>query len=156
MAAATLVATAALGVPAPEPARADPLIEIEGETLDVKAELLDVDIVRGRAVLSGAVNAKLGELEVLCPRIDIRYDEVPKVRWAKGSGGVKARLKGIEATAETVELDVAQRAVKLAGSVRLTRGRGWVEADRASIDIATRKVTLHEVKGSIPVERPAR
>ena len=35
-------------------------------------------------------------------------------------------------------------------------GRGWVTADAAQIDIATRHVTLDDVKGSIPVQAPAR
>jgi lipopolysaccharide export system protein LptA len=153
---AVLVGAAALGVSSPRAAHADPLAEIAGETLDVRADKLDVDIDKGRALLVGNVSTKLGELEVLCPKVDIRYDEAPKVRWARGSGGIKASLKGIEATAETVELDVARRVVKLQGAVRLSRGRGWVQAERATIDVATRKVTLHEVKGSIPVEPPAR
>ena len=45
---------------------------------------------------------------------------------------------------------------KLKGGVRLTRGKGWITAERASIDIPTQKVTLHDVKGSIPVDRPKR
>jgi lipopolysaccharide transport protein LptA len=145
-------AFAATGSPAPQQ---DPFV-VAGETLDVKADKLDVDIQKGVAVLEGGVHAKMGELEVLCPKVDIRYDEAPKVRWARGSGGIKARLKGIEAAASSVEVDVARRTVKLAGGVRLTRGRGWVQADSATIDISTRKVTLQDVKGSIPVEPPAR
>jgi lipopolysaccharide export system protein LptA len=137
-------------------AQADPLAVVAGETLDVKADKLDVDIVKGTAVLEGGVRAKMGELEVLCPKVEIRYDEAPKVRWAKGSGGVRARMKGIEAAANSFEVDVARRTFKLGGGVRLTRGRGWVTADNATIDIATRKVTLNDVKGSIPVEPPAR
>jgi lipopolysaccharide export system protein LptA len=140
----------------PGEAHSDPLAVIEGETLDVKADKLDVDINKGTAVLEGSVRAKMGELEVLCPKIDIRYDEAPKVRWARGSGGVRARLKGIEAAASSFEVDVAKRTVKLAGGVRLTRGKGWVQAESATIDMSTRKVTLSEVKGSIPVEPPAR
>jgi lipopolysaccharide export system protein LptA len=137
-------------------AQADPLAVVAGETLDVKADKLDVDIVKGTAVLEGGVRAKMGELELLCPKVEIRYDEAPKVRWAKGSGGVRARMKGIEAAATSFEVDVARRTFKLGGGVRLTRGRGWVTADNATIDIATRKVTLNDVKGSIPVEPPAR
>jgi lipopolysaccharide transport protein LptA len=140
----------------PGEAHSDPLAVIEGETLDVRADKLDVDINKGTAVLEGSVRAKMGELEVLCPKIDIRYDEAPKVRWARGSGGVRARLKGIEAAANSFEVDVAKRTVKLAGGVRLTRGKGWVQAESATIDLSTRKVTLSEVKGSIPVEPPAR
>lgn len=137
-------------------AQADPLAVVAGETLDLKADKLDVDIEKGSALLTGNVTAVMGELSVSCPTIEIRYDEAPKVRWAKGTGGVKASMKGIAARAESVEVDVTARAIKLAGSVRLTRGKGWIEAERATIDIGTRKVTLVEVKGSIPVEPPAR
>jgi lipopolysaccharide export system protein LptA len=152
--AALLVTVGAFAVT--DHSQADPLAVVAGETLDVKADKLDVDIVKGTAVLEGGVRAKMGELEVLCPKVEIRYDEAPKVRWAKGSGGVRARMKGIEAAANSFEVDVARRTFKLGGGVRLTRGKGWVTADNATIDIATRKVTLNDVKGSIPVEPPAR
>lgn len=132
------------------------LATVAGEALDVKADTLNVDIDKGEATLLGNVHARLGELSVVCPKVDIRYDQAPKVRWARGSGGVEARLKGIVAKAEVVQVDVAARRVDLSGGVRLTRGKGWVQAGRASIDIATHKVTLHEVEGSIPVEPPPR
>jgi lipopolysaccharide export system protein LptA len=138
------------------PAQAGPLATVEGQSLDVKADKLDVDVDKGTATLEGNVRAAMGDLEVLCPKIDIKYDQAPRVRWARGTGGVKMRVKGIEATSNTVVVDLAKRVVNLSGGVRLTRGRGWVQADRASVDLATHKVTLHEVKGSIPVEPPAR
>jgi lipopolysaccharide export system protein LptA len=86
----------------------------------------------------------------------VRYDEAPNVRWARGTGGVSARIKGIAATANTVEVDVNRRSVRLEGSVKLSRGKGWVTADSATIDVATRKVVLNDVQGSIPVQTPAR
>jgi lipopolysaccharide export system protein LptA len=146
-----------LAVPlAGTPANADPLAVIEGQSLDIKAGKLDVDVDKGTATLEGDVRATMGELEVLCPKIEIKYDQAPRVRWARGSGGVKARVKGIEANSNVVVVDLAKRVVNLSGRVKLMRGRGWVEADRATIDLVTHKVTLHEVKGSIPVEPPAR
>jgi lipopolysaccharide export system protein LptA len=132
------------------------LATVGGEALDIKADTLNVDIDKGEATLLGNVRATLGELTVLCPKVEIRYDEAPQVRWARGSGGVEARLKGIVAQAAVVQVDVAERRVDLSGGVRLTRGKGWVEAGKASIDIATHKVTLQDVKGSIPVQPPAR
>lgn len=154
---AILVASVVVSLLLPEPAaNADPLAVIGGEALDIKADQLDVDVEKGTALLSGNVTAVMGDLTVLCPKVEIRYDQAPKVRWARGTGGVKASVKGIHASAAQVEVDVAARTVKLAGAVRLTRGKGWVEAESAAIDLATRKVTLHEVKGSIPVEPPAR
>lgn len=138
------------------PARADPLGVIAGEILDVTAEKLDVDIEGGRAVLEGDVHASLGELVVVCPKVEMRYDPAPTVKWVRGSGGVRASLRGIEANAEFVEVDIGRRQVLLAGGVELRRGKTWVHAERATIDVATRHVSLHEVKGSIPVETPRR
>jgi lipopolysaccharide transport protein LptA len=138
------------------PAAAGPLAVVEGESLDVRADKLDVDIQKGNATLEGNVEVKMGELSVQCPKVEIRYDQAPRVRWAKGSGGVRAHVKGIDATANVVVVDLAKREVTLTGGVRLARGKGWIEAGKASIDLATRKVSLEAVKGSIPVEPPAR
>jgi len=139
-----------------EPALADPLVVVDGQSLDVRADHLDVDIAKGTAVLKGNVRAVLGELEVECGQIDVRYDEAPVVRYARGSKDVTVRLKGIEAKAAGIEVDVARRSVRLQGGVRVSRGRGWVTAEAAQIDLATRHVTLDMVKGSIPVQAPAR
>lgn len=152
---AGLAVVSLLGVSYVPNARAD-LATISGQALDVKANKLDVDINKGRATLEGDVHAKLGELTVVCPKVELAYDEAPQVKWARGTGGVEARVQGVVARAAVVEVDVAKRKVDLSGGVRLTRGQGWVEAERASIDISTYKVSLHEVKGSIPVKPPAR
>jgi lipopolysaccharide transport protein LptA len=133
-------------------ARADPFAVIEGEALDVSADRLEVDVEHGSAELRGNVTARLGEIEVHCPGVEIRYDKSPRVSWLRGTGGVTARLKGIDATATTVEFDASSRKVALHGSVRLSRGRGWLTAEHATIDVASGKVSLQEVKGSIPVD----
>jgi lipopolysaccharide export system protein LptA len=140
----------------PVPANAGPLGVIEGQKLDIGADKLDVDIQKGTAILEGHVAATLGDMHVDCARIELKYDEAPNVRWARGSGGVTAKLKGIEATAAQFEVDVAHRSIKLSGGVKLSRGRGWITADSAAIDINTRKVTLEDVKGSIPVQAAER
>ena len=77
---ALLFTTLALVLSDQGEAQADPLAVVAGETLDVKADKLDVDIVKGTAVLEGGVRAKMGELEVLCPKVEIRYDKTPKMR----------------------------------------------------------------------------
>ncbi len=151
------VALVAAVIAAPgAPVHADPLAVVAGETLDVKADQLDVDVGAGTALLEGNVRASLGDLDVSCPKVEIRYDEAPRVKWVRGSGGVRASLKGIVARASSVELLVSERRAVLKGGVRLTRDKGWVEAESAEIHLDTRKVTLRGVKGSIPVETPER
>jgi lipopolysaccharide export system protein LptA len=90
-----------------------------------------------------------------CPRVDVRYDHVPHVTWAKGSGGVVAEVKGVRAEAPEVEVDLAARTMELRGGVRLTRGDGWITAERASVNVATGKVTMSDVKGAIPIPKPS-
>jgi lipopolysaccharide export system protein LptA len=133
-------------------ARADPFAVVEGEALDVSADRLDVDVEHGTAELRGNVTARLGDLEVRCPAVEVRYDKSPRVSWLRGTGGVAARLKGIDATATTAEFDASARTIALHGSVRLSRGRGWLTAENATIDVASGKVSLQEVRGSIPVD----
>lgn len=140
----------------PSSAQAGPLAVVEGQTLDVRADSLEVDIARGAALLEGNVHAVLGDLEVDCARVEVRYDGAPNVRWAKGVGGVTARAKGFAATASALEVDVVRRSVRLEGLVRLSRGKGWVTADTATFDLNTRKIVLNEVKGSIPVQTAPR
>jgi lipopolysaccharide export system protein LptA len=133
---------------------ADPLAGIGGDSLDLAADKLEVDIPAGTAVLTGHVTLVRGSLRVDCPRIDVKYDEAPHVTWAKGSGGVSADIRGVHAEAPEVELDLAKHVLELRGGVRLTRGQGWLNADKATIEISSAKVTLKDVKGSLPVALP--
>jgi hypothetical protein len=64
---------------------------------------------------------------------------------------VSADVRGVHAEGPEVELDLAKHLLELRGGVRLSRGQGWIQAERASIDTTTAKVTLTQVKGSIPV-----
>lgn len=133
-----------------------PLMQIGAEALDVSAKQLDVDLARGVAKLEGEVHVKLGELDVSCDRVDIRYDDAPMVRWARGSGNVKAAIRGITATAQSLEVEIPERRAGLVGNVRIARGKGWIQADHASIDLPTGRITLDEIRGSIPLEPRAK
>jgi lipopolysaccharide transport protein LptA len=133
-----------------------PLVQIGAEVLDVSAKHLDVDLAKGVALLEGDVQVKLGELLVSCHRVDIRYDDAPMVRWARGSGNVRVSVRGVTATAQNLEVDVPERRVRLVGDVKISRGKGWVQADNASIDLPTGRITLDEIRGSIPIEAKSR
>jgi lipopolysaccharide export system protein LptA len=123
-----------------------------GEALSMTADRLELDLESKTAVLTGHVKLGKGGLSVSCPRVDVRYDQVPHVTWVKGSGGVLAEVKGVRAEAPEAELDLPTQTLELRGGVRLTRGEGWISAERASIQIGTGKVSMSEVKGSIPVK----
>jgi lipopolysaccharide export system protein LptA len=139
---------------APAPlARAEILGVGGGEGVSLEAERLDIDILAGEATLTGKVTLSKGDLVVNCPRVDLRFDHAPHVTWARGSGGVTADVRGVHAEAPSVEFDLGRQVLDLSGGVKLTRGQGWLAADSARIDIATGKVSLVQVKGSIPVAK---
>lgn len=147
----TLVISAATLLVASATASA-PLVQIGAEVLDVSAKHLDVDLSKGAAKLEGEVRVRLGELDVSCDRVDIKYDDAPIVRWARGSGNVRASIRGITATANSLEVEIPERRAGLVGNVRISRGRGWIQAEHASIDLPTGRITLDEIRGSIPIE----
>jgi lipopolysaccharide export system protein LptA len=146
--------TCALGLlPAPS-AKAEILEGMGGgDSVRLEADQLDIDVLAGEATLTGKVTLAKGSLTVTCPRIDLRFDHAPHVTWARGSGGVAADVQGVHAEAPSVEIDLSRQLVELSGGVKLTRGQGWLTADRARIDIATAKVSLTQVKGGIPVAK---
>jgi lipopolysaccharide export system protein LptA len=148
-----LLALAALFAPAPL-AEAEPILGVGGDpTVSLQADKLDIDILAGEATLTGKVTLSKGDLVVSCPRVDLRFDHAPHLIWAKGSGGVTADVRGVHAEAPSVELDLTKQVLDLRGGVKLSRGQGWLTADAARIDIPTAKVSLTQVKGSIPVAK---
>jgi lipopolysaccharide transport protein LptA len=134
------------------PLAADPPEATASEPLAMSADEVDLDVEARTARLEGHVEIKKGAMIVRCPRVDVRYDRVPHVTWARGSGGVVAEVKGVKAEAPEVEIDLAGRTLELRGGARLTRGEGWLTAERATIHLGTGKVSMTGVKGSIPAE----
>ena len=134
-------------------ASATEILGVGESAVSLEADSLDIDILAGEATLTGKVTLLKGDLAVSCPRIDLRFDHTPHVTWARGSGGVTADLRGVHAEAPSVDVDMARQVLDLHGGVKLTRGQGWLTADSARIVIPTAKVSLTQVKGSIPVAK---
>jgi lipopolysaccharide export system protein LptA len=139
---------------APREADADPLLDVGKGDVGVQADKLEIDVATGSAILTGQVVLSKGDMAVRCPRVELRFDTSPHLNWAKGSGGVVADVRGVHGEAPEVELDMKKQILELRGGVRLSRGQGWIQADKATIELANGKVTATQVKGSIPVPKP--
>lgn len=145
---------AALLLRGPEAAAEPPLLGLAAGEVHIEAERLEVDVYAGNALLTGAVALKKGDVSVKCPRLEVKFDTTPHVTWAKGAGGVAADVRGVHAEAPEVEVDLVRQSLELRGGVRLSRGQGFIQADKATIDLATAKVTATQVRGTIPVPKP--
>jgi lipopolysaccharide export system protein LptA len=138
----------------PREADADPLLDVGKGDVGVQADKLEIDVATGSAILTGQVVLSKGDMAVRCPRVELKFDTSPHLNWAKGSGGVVADVRGVHGEAPEVELDMKKQILELRGGVRLSRGQGWIQADKATIELANGKVTATQVKGSIPVPKP--
>lgn len=139
---------------APRDAEADPLLDVGKGDVGLQADKLEIDVAAGTAVLTGKVVLSKGDMTVQCPRVDLKFDASPHLKSAKGSGGVVADVRGVHGEAPEVELDMSKQVLEMRGGVKLSRGQGWIQADKATIELATARVTATQVKGSIPVPKP--
>ena len=139
---------------APREADADPLLDVGKGDVSVQADKLEVDVATGSAVLTGQVVLSKGDMNVRCPRVELKFDTSPHLNFAKGSGGVVADVRGVHGEAPEVELDMVKQTLEMRGGVKLSRGQGWIQAERATIELATARVTATQVKGSVPVPKP--
>ncbi len=134
-------------------AEAEPILDVGKGDVGLQAEKLEVDVAAGSALLTGQVVLTKGDLGVRCPKVELKFDGAPHLIYAKGSGGVVADVRGVHGEAPEVELDIRKQTLELRGGVKLSRGQGWIQAEKATIELATAKVTATQVKGSLPVPK---
>lgn len=139
--AAVVVGSVALAQP--------PVLDVVGEPVAVTAERLEADLSGRTVTLSGAVTLRRGELSVRASRVDARLGDGGRVAWARAHGGVKLEHRGSHAEADDVEIDLAERRVELRGRVVVGRGATRVEAERATLDLATSRLSLSQVRGTL-------
>ncbi len=126
-----------------------PVFDVVGEPVAVTAERLDADLSGKTVALSGAVTLRRGELSVRAARVDARLGDGGRVAWARAHGGVRLEHKGSHAEADEVEIDLVDRRVELRGHVVVGRGATRVEAERATLDLTTSRLSLSQVRGSL-------
>ena len=126
--------------------------ELGGEDLELIAKRVDVDFAAGKATVSGDVRVRVGKLKVRAGQVELRYDDQTRVRWARAQQGVQAKLGDIELWAPELTVDVTHRRAELSGGVRVSRGKTFIRARRAQVDLTTRKLRLEQVRGTFPLQ----
>lgn len=148
LAAAVLGAFAALALAA-APSVTAPPAGATADAVDVQADRLDVDLAKKSAALAGHVVLKRGDLVLRAARLDARFDDAPKVVWARGQGGVAVDVKGTHAEADEVEIDLAAKSLELRGAVTVTRAGSRLSAERATVDLGEGRFSLFAARGTL-------
>lgn len=116
------------------------------QPVDVDADHLEVLGRQDRAVFSGNVRVRQGDLAINASRMRVAYRNIPgqglEVQRIDGDGGVQVRSPSEHARGDFAIYDLDKRLITLIGSVSLTRGDTLVKGQRLVMDLKTGRSTL--------------
>jgi lipopolysaccharide export system protein LptA len=112
--------------------------------VDWTAERMDVDDKAQRAVLTGDVVAKQGDLTLTAARVTAAYTRSPNVRVERmdASGGVTVRSPSETARGEYGIYDLDKKIITLVGNVTLSRCDGTINGGRLVYDLGSGRVMM--------------
>lgn len=120
--------------------------------LDVGADHIDLQDKANRAVLSGNVFVKQGELTVTAPRMTVAYtgkvvDGNPQVDRVDAAGGVVVTRPDQTARSQFAIYDLNKRTILLIGDVVLNQGGNESRGDRITLDLNASSARLDAAPG---------
>lgn len=112
--------------------------------VDFSADRIEVQDRADRAVLSGNVQVRQGNLTLNSARINVAYTDASGVDINRidASGGVTVRSPSETARGQFAVYDINRRLITMVGNVTLTRGANVVRGGRLVIDLTTGRATM--------------
>jgi lipopolysaccharide export system protein LptA len=112
--------------------------------VDVAADRIEVQDRADRAVFSGNVVAKQGELTMNADRVTLAYTTAGglQIQRINASGGVTVRSPSETARGQFAIYDTNNRLITMLGGVTLTRGESQVRGGRLVLDLTTGRAVM--------------
>ncbi|WCT74904.1 LptA/OstA family protein [Sphingomonas naphthae] len=114
--------------------------------VDVAADRIELQDRADRAIFTGNVKVKQGDMTMDAPRMTVAYARAagadPQVQRIDASGGVTVTSPTETAKGNFGIYDVNRRLVTLIGNVRVTRGTNNVNGSRLTIDLTTGRASV--------------
>lgn len=112
--------------------------------VDVAADRIEVQDRADRAVFSGNVQAKQGDMTLSAARLTVAYSKTGGVQIERldASGGVELRSPSETARSQFAIYDLDSRIVTMIGGVVLTRGRSEVKGGRLVLDLDSGRAVM--------------
>jgi lipopolysaccharide export system protein LptA len=113
--------------------------------VDVEADRIEVQDRADRAIFSGNVRAKQGDLSLASARLTVAYAGGAggtQIQRLDASGGVTVRSPSETATGQFAIYDLNKRLITMIGGVTLIRGESRVNGGRMVIDLTTGRATV--------------
>lgn len=112
--------------------------------VDVEADRIEVQDRADRAIFSGNVVARQGNMTMSAARLTVAYTNTSgvDVQRLEASGGVTLRTPGETARGNFAIYDVNRRIVTMTGAVHLTQGQNRVQGGRLVLDLNTSRAVM--------------
>lgn len=112
--------------------------------VDVEADRIEVQDRADRAIFSGNVIARQGNMTINAARVTVAYTDTRgvDVQRLEASGGVTLRTPNETARGSFALYDVDRRIVTLTGGVQLTQGQNRVQGGRLVLDLNSHRAVV--------------
>ena len=112
--------------------------------VDVAADRIEVQDRADRAIFSGNVDARQGNLRLTAARLTVAYASTGgiDIKRLEASGGVTLRTPSETATSQFAIYDLDRRLVTMIGGVRLTQGANRVQGGRLVLDLDSGRAVM--------------
>lgn len=112
--------------------------------VDVAADRIELQDRADRAIMSGNVNVRQGDLTLTSQRLTVAYTRTggTQIQRLDASGGVTVRSPSETARGEFAIYDLNRRVITMLGGVVLTRGSSEVRGGRLVISLDTGRATV--------------
>ena len=112
--------------------------------VDVAADRIEVQDRADRAIFSGNVDVRQGNLRLAAARLTVTYSDTGgiEIRRLEASGGVVLRSPSETARSQFAIYDLDRRLVTMIGGVSLARGASHVEGGRLVLDLDTGRAVM--------------
>src|SRR3546814_37676 len=120
--------------------------------VDVAADRIEVQDRADRAIFSGDVIARQGDMTLSAARLTVAYSDAGGIQIDRltASGGVLLRSPSETARGEYAIYDLNNRVITMLGGVTLTRGESRVNGARLVLSLDTGRAVLDGGSGAVP------
>ena len=112
--------------------------------VDVAADRIEVQDRADRAIFSGNVEVRQGNLQLSTARLTVAYASAGgiEIQRLEATGGVTLRSPSETARSQFAVYDLDRRLVTMIGGVTLLRGQSRVQGGRLTLDLDTGRAVL--------------
>lgn len=112
--------------------------------VDVAADRIELQDRADRALLTGNVEVRQGDLTLTAARLTVAYSRVggTEIQRLDASGSVRVTSPSETARSQYAVYDLDQRLITMVGGVTLTRGGSEVRGGRLVIDLDSGRATM--------------